>query len=275
MKTIDTLIDDIYNLFNGHTVDPKLNEAFGKELSGIIADRLSANLKPRKFRLRMSNIGKPCTRAMWYENKEYEQEAMQPYTYIKFLIGDIAESVLLYLAKEAGHEVTHEQHEIEVDGIKGHTDAVIDGVLVDVKTASPFAFKKFSEGTIEEDDPFGYLTQLNGYSNALNIKRKGFLAMEKSLGKLTFYEPKPRDDDISSLIAKVKQDVDGDTVPDRPFGSVEDGKSGNRKLPVTCSYCNFKYHCWDGLRTFIYSTGPRFLTTVKKVPNVPEVTNES
>lgn len=57
---------------------------------------------------------------------------------------------------------------------------------------------------------------------------------------------------------------------------MEDGAYGNRKLGVECSYCPFKVDCWQdvndgsGLRKFIYSSGPRWLTVVKKEPNVME-----
>ena len=64
--------------------------------------------------------------------------------------------------------------------------------------------------------------------------------------------------------------------PPRCYEDVEDGSSGNRKLCVECSYCAFKVDCWQdvnngsGLRKFIYSSGPRWLTVVKKEPNVME-----
>jgi hypothetical protein len=76
----------------------------------------------------------------------------------KFLYGDTLEVLLLFLAKESGHEVTHEQYEVEADGVKGHTDAVIDGVPVDCKSASPSAYAKFENGQFVFDDPFGYIS---------------------------------------------------------------------------------------------------------------------
>ncbi len=48
------------------------------------------------------------------------------------------------------------------------------------------------------------------------------------------------------------------------------------KLSVGCSYCAYKNDCWSdandghGLRKFIYSKGPRWLTKVVSEPNVPE-----
>jgi len=58
---------------------------------------------------------------------------------------------------------------------------------------------------------------------------------------------------------------------------VPEGKSGNMKLGVNCSYCPHKVTCWDdanngdGLRLFLYSNGPMWLTEVQKEPKVQEI----
>jgi hypothetical protein len=43
----------------------------------------------------------------------------------------------------------------------GHQDAIIDGVLVDCKSASGVGFDKFKYNKLAEDDPFGYVAQLS------------------------------------------------------------------------------------------------------------------
>jgi hypothetical protein len=40
---------------------------------------------------------------------------------------------------------------------------VIDGVTVDVKSASKYGFEKFLKHNLREDDPFGYISQLSSY----------------------------------------------------------------------------------------------------------------
>jgi len=63
-----------------------------------------------------------------------------------------------------------------------------------------------------------------------------------------------------------------------PFLQIADGSSGNMRLAVGCSFCDYKYDCWKdanggkGIRTFNYSNGPKHLVQVGKEPNVPEVT---
>ena len=58
--------------------------------------------------------------------------------------------------------------------------------------------------------------------------------------------------------------------PSRGFKPEADGKSGNMKLGVNCSYCDFKEKCHPGLRTFMYYKGTVFLTKVERVPDVKD-----
>jgi hypothetical protein len=76
---------------------------------------------------------------------------------------------------------------------------------------------------------------------------------------------------IVERIKAIKNIVKLSKPPKRCYEPVPDGKSGNMKLPVGCSYCAYKYECWDGLRTFIYANGPRYLVEVENLPNVIEV----
>ena len=228
----------------------------------------------------MSNLGKP-DRQLWYEfHNDGSKEGLEPHTLLKFLIGDIYESVLLFLAKAAGHDVSQEQAEVEINGIKGHIDAVIDGHVVDVKSASTYAFKKFKYGTLADDDPFGYIDQIGGYSTALGLPG-AFLAGDKQNGHLALLQI-PQDETeglrIEDRIEHLKEVVVSEKEPERCYEAVPDGLSGNMALAIGCSYCPHKFRCWadanDGLgvRTFLYSNGPKHLVEVVKEPKVPELT---
>lgn len=282
-KTIDTLVDDIHELFSDepHVADADNVSALGAIVSQTVANRLAEEKRPGT--LRMSNIGKG-DRQVWYEiHRPDLREELSPTTKIKFLFGDVWEAIMLFLAKEAGHKVTHEQAEVEVAGIVGHMDAVIDDVVVDVKTASKFAFRKFENGTLRDDDAFGYYDQLGGYSHALGDIDGAWLAVEKEQGKLAILKAPAEElktlnipDRIEHLKAVV---ADKDNPPERCYEDVEYGKSGNRALGTNCSYCPFKHECWSdanggiGLRTFIYSKGPVHMTHVEKEPkDIYEVT---
>lgn len=262
-KTIDTLVDDIYDLLDNGKAKPNQEFLFG--MAAAIMDSVRKQLwfssqTDKRPALRMSNIGKPCSRALWYEiTAKVDGEPYTPQTRLKFMFGDIAEALILYLAKEAGHSVEEQQKEIEIDGIKGHLDAVIDGELVDVKSASAYGMRKFKEATLPNDDPFGYISQISGYANALGKSSGTFLAFDKSSGELATYTHHDLED-TSERIASVSADMARTEPPDRAFETVLDRKDKRQKLGINCSYCSYKETCWadEGIELKFRSGRPVF-----------------
>tara|TARA_R110001583_G_scaffold69502_3_gene197037 strand:- start:282 stop:1142 length:861 start_codon:yes stop_codon:yes gene_type:complete len=285
MKKLDTLVEDIYDklsvLSDGESlnIDDKTIDAFGESMKEVLSQW--ANPRPRDSgTLRMSNIGKPL-RQLWYDMRSESKttERIKPSVFIKFLYGHLLEEVLLMLIKIAGHEVTDEQKEVSVSGIKGHMDCVIDGEVIDIKTASGFAFKKFYNKTLAEDDMFGYLPQLAGYEAAMGTNKGGFLAMNKESGELALYRPNSFDKpDIKKKIKTVKKLIKIDTPPELCYNPIPDGAAGNMQIARGCTWCRHKFECHSdanegkGLRVFKYSNKYSYLTRVVKEPRVLEVT---
>jgi len=73
---------------------------------------------------------------------------------------------------------------------------------------------------------------------------------------------------------EAKKLVGGELTVARQQQVPQSKTSPNTKLPVMCSYCEFKKKCWPEARKFIYSYGPVFLVDVKSEPKVPEVPME-
>lgn len=278
-----TLPEDIYRLLDddtNHEVSEENVEWAGEVFKDLLRRRLQKReVKTGEEVLRFSILGKK-DRQIWYQaNKPETGEKMPGKQNFKFLYGDVLEVLLLFLSKEAGHDVQNTQKGVEEDGVKGSIDAEIDGVLVDVKSASSYSFEKFKSGSYLFDDPFGYVSQLSGYACALAHKRAGFLVADKVHGDIAYVEldsaylkgnpPGPR-------ISHLRGVINTAAPPERCYDTVAEGKSGNQKLGVGCSYCPFKEDCWKdandgkGLRKFFYSRGPVWLTTVKKEPRVDE-----
>jgi hypothetical protein len=280
VKTINTLIPDIYKLVGG--TDGITNDA-ASHLGTNVANAIQQSLGKRESRgLRLSGLGPKCPRQLWYSIHHPElSEPLPPYAKIKYAYGHIIEHLIIELARAAGHEVVGEQDEITVDGILGHRDCVIDGCIVDVKSAASRSFLKFRDKTIAQDDPFGYLDQLDGYTvgsmddPVVRVKDRAYLlAVDKQLGHLALYEHKVREDAIRKRIQTYKDIVGLQRPPSCNCKSVPDGKSGNLRLDTTASYNSFKYCCNPNLRTFIYASGPVYLTKVVRVPDVMELTKE-
>lgn len=279
---IETLIEDIEQAIKGRG---GWSEVIAEEMGRAIADtannRFSKPQEPRGY-LSLSSIGTPCSRKLWYKvNKSDLSEELPAKALLKFFFGDMIEELILSLAKAAGHEVVGTQDRLNVHGIKGHRDAVIDGVTVDVKSASPMSFNKFKSGDLASNDPFGYISQLSSYVYAAkddplvtDKKRGAFLVVDKVSGELCLdiYDFSNQFDNKELEMESAKAMVKGD-IPDRPYEPVPQSKtSPNMKLPTMCSYCDFKKTCWPNLRGFVYSSGPVYLTEVVKEPDVPEIT---
>jgi hypothetical protein len=285
-KTLDTLVQDIYDKLDTLTEGKSLNvseetaDAFGEAMKKALL-HWSAEHPVDKPTLRMSNVGKP-NRQLWYDMKsENQKNNFTAPVQIRFLYGHILEEVVLFLARLAGHEVTDEQKEISVSGIKGHMDCKIDGEVVDIKTASGFAFKKFKEGTLPDDDPFGYMAQIAGYEEAEGTQHGGFLTLNKESGELALFRPQELDKpNIKQRIKTLKAQIKKDTPPELCYNPVPDGKAGNMKIARGCTWCRHKFVCHsdandgEGLRVFKYSKKLEYLTNVVKLPRVKEVTHE-
>ena len=286
-KTLDTLVQDIYNkigvLGKGEHIDLDKDtiEQFGESMKEILYNW--SHPEPRgNEKLRMSNIGRK-SRQLWFDIRaeDTQSENIPAHIFIKFLYGHLLEEIVLFLIRLSGHSVTNEQKEVTVNGIKGHMDCVIDGEVVDIKTASSYAFKKFKDGTLAEQDTFGYLAQLAGYEAAEGTNNGGFLALNKESGELTLYRPDDFDKpNIKKRITEIKKIVKLDTPPELCYNPIPDGKAGNMKLPRECTYCRHKFECHkdsndgQGLRVFKYSDGLRYFTQTPNVPKVIEVTDE-
>lgn len=290
-KKIETLVEDIQTLLAGGfepsaAQKKKLAKAFAKRMEDFATNRVLAKSEHTPA-LRMSNIGRPCVRQTWLEiNETDKREDLEPLTYAKFHFGDITEEYILLLAEAAGHKVEGQQDLMELEGVQGHRDAVIDGMLVDVKSASPYSFKKFVDGTLKDDDAFGYIGQIQTYLAAAqndplvtDKDRCAFLAFDKSSAKIHLDIHHKVDFDVAEVTKRVKAKIESDQIPDRAFEPVDDGywkgrgqdrefiPNGNKILPLNCSYCAMKYACHDNIDLYIKSNRPVYFTEINKEVN--------
>jgi len=281
-KNIKTLVDDIYNLFGDEPdIDKKELDKhvqiFCTEVGQQIITALFEDRK-RDNKLRLSAIGKP-DRQLWYNvNQKNKAAPLPPSTRIKFLYGHILEELLLLFTKVSGHSVRDTQKELLVSGVKGHQDAIIDDVLVDCKSASGRGFEKFKNNRVYDDDPFGYIPQISAYAQANGLDEAAFLAIDKSTGEICLTPVHSLEMiNAEERVNYLKEMVSSDSLPDKCYSDIPDGKSGNRRLAVGCVYCDYKQLCWSdsnggkGLRVFNYAQNKKYLTEVAREPDVLEI----
>lgn len=280
MKSISTLIHDMLHVVEtGEGLTEDLLTRYGINTGKVLEEAFGRNSNGPA--LRMSSLGKPCDRQLYYQHHKAPKEKLRRETLNKFAYGHIIEEYALLLAAAAGHRVEGEQDTMHLDGVVGHRDCVIDGMLIDVKSASGRGFEKFATNNLRADDPFGYLMQLAAYLLAsendplvTNKTEAGFLVLCKETGKmcLDVYDLTEELALIRGVIARKRAVLAADTPPERAFEPVPQSKtSPNTQLALECRYCDFKQTCWPEARKFLYASGPVWLVDVVKEPNVQEI----
>jgi len=281
MPKIETLVKDIYAVIEGKGGwDETITEYLATNIAATAEARFKEPQKPRGY-LSLSSVGSPCKRKTWYRiNKTEEAAPLKAQLLGLFFYGDLLEYLILALARAAGHDVQGEQDRMDAVGIKGHRDAVIDGVTIDVKSASRYGMQKFVNHTLRKNDPYGYISQLSSYVYAAkddplvtDKKRGAFLVVQKDTFNLCLdvYDFSDELDNKVNEIQTVKKVVSGRLPKERIAPIPQSSSSKNTKLSYTCSGCEYRKLCWPEARVFQYSTGKEYLIDIVNKPKVQEL----
>ena len=225
-----------------------------------VKDALSRQFsgEKRKFKLRMSNIGRKKCQLWFDKNHPEEKLSDSPFFLINMMLGDITEAVfkgLLRAAKvkfEDSELVSLKTMSINIDGTY---DLVLNGKVDDVKSSSPWAYEnKFTDfQTLQSKDSFGYVSQLVGYAKAKGVPVGGWWVVNKANGNFKYVSADAVN--VDEEMEKIQSTVDyinNDEPFERCYEPVEEtyyGKpSGNLKLGIECSLCSYREKCWDNLQ---------------------------
>lgn len=213
--------------------------------------------RDEKFRLRMSNIGRPSCQ-LWFEKNKPETALPKPTTFImNMMIGDIVEAVFKAILRESNVKFENsEEVTLEIDEkttISGSYDLVMNDAVDDIKSASDWSYKyKFdSYETLHSGDSFGYVGQLAGYAQASKKKAGGWWVVNKANGQFKYV---PAHIDMDKELDKVKKNikaVDSDELVRcfEPEPEMFRGKpTGNMVLNKNCTFCSYRQSCWENLR---------------------------
>lgn len=289
--TINTLASDLQNVI-GSAEGLRLAKDAGIQIGALVAKKMEKALsrvdRPRRPNVLFpSELGHPCDRKIWYEFNfnpltMLPKEQLDGRARIKFTYGDIIEAMIVPLIHIAGHKVEDVGMRVEwkvmgAEGwqVNGNIDARVDGHIIDVKSMNARSFDMWSQDA-DKADKFGYGYQIGAYQVAepVSAPKPYILGVNKENGAIDTFELT-----IPNAVAAARRKalaVENDEKYLARQPTVAHGKS-NSKLGTTCSYCAYKAECFrdanggKGLRKFIYSTGPVFLTEVGDEPRVPEV----
>lgn len=251
--------------------NPEIPQEILDETAEQFADKLkrfNETRGPKTGLPSLSQIGKPFCQ-LHAEKIGMDKIPELPSFRIRMTYGDMTEVLAVAILKSAGINIvslnTKTKLTTSSGDLNGEYDVIInmDGQLSmwDIKSASKFAFdRKFSSyKKLKEDDSFGYIDQLWGYTlaeraNYPDIKVGGWIVINKETGEMLVCPADPEDEDeyykkIKNTIERYKEANDFNFR--KGFSDVEETfykkPTGNRKLGFTCSYCNFKYSCWENL----------------------------
>lgn len=214
-----------------------------------------------EFTLRLSNLGRPTCQLQRERDGAQKREVHENLMPVRFATGEMLEHWLLMIIKASGLKVEGVAipTDLEVYGetIQGEVDIVINGVVYDIKSASAFSFRKFSEGfdAIYQDDPFGYVVQGYNYAAAIDKPFGGWIVINKNNGEICVCDTPINSEKYAEEAAGRGENAVATIMDDRPFerqfSDVEETyrkkPTGNRKLIFTCAWCPYKYECWDNL----------------------------
>ena len=247
------------NASNGKTtMSDETIDRVAQDIKDAMKRQFGGGNRRDKFRLRMSNIGRP-TCQLWWEKNHPEKALPKPTTFVmNMLIGDIVEAAFKGILKEAGvkYEDKDNAVSLELDNttVNGSYDLVVDGALDDVKSASHWSYtNKFeSYDTLAKGDGFGYIGQLAGYIKASAKKIGGWWVVNKANGQIKYVPATGLN--LDAEIAKLNRTakiVEANEFKRcfEPAPEVYRGKaSGNKVLPEGCKFCDYRYSCWDTIK---------------------------
>lgn len=256
-KVLETLSNN-----EGDTLD--IDDSWIEDAGEAFKDALRRQFTKREdedFRLRMSNIGKPlCQLQMAKSGAKKERK---DYSFImRMLHGDAVECIMDVILKIAKANITGSKDkvvlELEGTAVKGEDDVEIDNKVYDIKSCSPYAFeRKWKMGlpALKANDDFGYVGQLVGYSQAKSKKAGGWIVVCKSTGQVLVMDAAFSEDEKDTVLQDMQMKATAlkeDWSFDRGFEPVDDffnkKYTGSKKLPASCSWCDFKKSCWPKAR---------------------------
>lgn len=209
------------------------------------------------FRLRMSNIGRPLCQ-LQKESAGVEKNRKDYSFVMKMLIGDAVEAAMGVVIKASGVNLTGSKTKVKLKvgetNVHGEDDIEIDNKVWDIKSSSRWAFdNKWKHGfnAIYDGDTFGYVAQLYGYAKAQDKEVGGWIVVNKETGEILVVEATPTKAQLKQVqenIEFTERAISTNLPFKRQFQDEEETfykkTTGNRTLPITCTYCDFLKDCW-------------------------------
>lgn len=246
-------------LSNGKFDELDIREEYIEDAVTEFRDALKRQLSKRedKFRLRMSNVGKPLCQLQ--KEKAGATRSPMPYNHwLRMMHGDISEVLQTFLLRLSGVNITGGKSKVKLKlgdyAIEGEDDIHIDDKVYDIKSSAPWAFnQKWAKGfqALVESDDFGYIPQLVGYAESQGKDTGGWIVMDKSSGEIKVVECELTQEQKELVLEKIQETarVLNNNEPFKKCFEPEDEyfrrkPTGKKKLGITCTFCPYMGDCW-------------------------------
>lgn len=277
---------------SGRTLNQALLDEAGKRVQQAFRRQLMEEREDAPGVLRMS-AGGQCVRKQWYGFKGAPREALGARTINTFLMGDICEVGLSILGRLAGWQLTGKpdgedlllldlprvlhrgEPPDEPYKITGHLDDLLYVLeeeryyVVEYKSMSEYSFREFEKNGL--NDFWGYATQLELYSLAMDAPGKILVGMCKNTGHLHDVVVGRAASLATRALERWDVILNRDEMPEREFDAVpettynrktkERDPTGRTILDVRCSYCPFRATCWPDAKMELKGEKPLWVVS--------------
>lgn len=194
-----------------------------------------------------SQLGNPCTRALWYSLHWCSEPSFVNDGRILrlFETGNLEEARILSDLKNIGIEILSTQKHFTDDECKiisGSCDGIARGfsehpdelVLLEFKTSNTKSFKKIQKNGMRAEKPVHYV-QMNVYMKWSDIKLGLYMVVCKETDEI-YTEWINFDENIADeFLARARKIVLSQIPPDKP----------SNKMTGDCIFCDHKNLCWE------------------------------
>ena len=217
---------------------PKIPKIAKDKIANEMYEAAARQEKKSRNYLGMSEIGKACGRAIWYNFRGFTPKEKEGRLLMLFRFGDRIEEEVIYHLTLAGYKVEGQQDYFEdMNGFfRGHCDGVIHGVtsrphILEVKSANDKKFKMFQKKGVKAVYPVYYL-QCQCYMGYAGLDRALVIVQNKNNSELYTERIYFHKADFSAIKERAKMIISANEPP---------AKLMNNKFE--CDWCDHRINC--------------------------------
>lgn len=198
--------------------------------------------------LGMSQLGKSCSRDLWYDFRSFTPTPFDGQVGMIFGDGNYYEDKIIEHLKLAGYRLSHtgynDQLELSAHNgfLRGHCDGILHGIpavsgkdhVLECKSAKGSKFKSFQQYGVRKTYP-AYYSQCQCYMGYSRLERAVVIVYCKDTSAIYSERIHFKKHDFDALHERALSIITANTPPERAFSDQE---------VMDCRWCDFRIHCW-------------------------------